>query len=73
MLEKILSAEPESDFCFGNKITIADIFLIPQLQSARRFNIDINSFPQLSRVEAHCLSLDCFIASLPKNQPDAQT
>ena len=57
-------------FCFSNQMTLADLFLIPQLYNANRFQIDIQQFPTLERINKNCLEKDCFQKALPENQPD---
>ena len=37
-------------FCFGNKPSIADIFLVPQIFSANRFKIDISKLTNLKKI-----------------------
>ncbi|MDR3606419.1 MAG: maleylacetoacetate isomerase [Oligoflexia bacterium] len=38
-------------FCFGDEITMADLFLIPQCYSARRFGVPLDQdFPMLARI-----------------------
>ncbi|MDB5363649.1 MAG: maiA [Rhodospirillales bacterium] len=59
-------------FCFGATPTIADICLVPQMGSARRFNVDITGFPRLRAAEAACLALPAFTAAAPDKQPDAE-
>ena len=59
-------------FCFGDRLTSADVFLIPQLYNGRRFQVEIASFPVLKRVESRCLTLSAFQKALPENQPDAK-
>ena len=61
------------DFCFSDQITMADLFLIPQLYTANRFQVDINEFPLLSKINKNCLSKDLFQKALPENQPDFPT
>ncbi|CAC9685437.1 Stringent starvation protein A [Pseudomonas putida] len=39
-------------FCFGDEPGLADVYLIPQLYAAERFNIDLDSFPRILRVAA---------------------
>jgi len=54
-----------------NKVTLADICLIPQLYSARRFGLDINKeFPGLMRVVGRLEKLDAFQAAHAHAQPD---
>lgn len=57
-------------FCFGDRPTLADVFLIPQMGNARRYGVDIE-WPQLARIEAHCLGMPAFAESAPDRQPDA--
>jgi maleylpyruvate isomerase len=55
----------------GDTLTIADVYLIPQLYSARRFGIDLAPFPTLTRVEQACEALPAFAAAHADRQPDA--
>lgn len=58
-------------FCFGNRPTLADICLIPQMANAKRFGVDI-IWPTLERIEKNCMSLSAFADAMPANQPDAE-
>ncbi|WP_313576907.1 maleylacetoacetate isomerase [Brevundimonas sp.] len=58
-------------WCFGGAPTLADCYLMPQLYSARRFNVDLAIFPRLLEIEARAEAHPAFIAALPENQPDA--
>ncbi len=58
-------------FCHGDEVTLADIYLVPQLYGARRYGVDVSNFPTLLRVEAACATLEPFLRSLPGVQPDA--
>ena len=62
----------ETTFLFGEKPTLADICLIPQLANARRFQTDLSGLSRLLAVEAACNALPAFIAALPAHQPDAE-
>lgn len=68
-LERMIAPAP---FCFGLAPTLADICLIPQLYSARRFETPLRDFPRLLSVEEACASLAPFRAAHPERQPDAQ-
>ena len=61
----------EDGYCYGNMVTMADMFLVPQIWNARRFKVDMSAFPNLSRVEAKLYLLDAFKSARPENQPDA--
>jgi len=58
-------------FCAGSDVTLADVFLIPQLYGARRFGVDLAEFPGLTRVEAACEALAAFQQAHADRQPDA--
>lgn len=58
-------------FCFGDKLSLADCFLIPQIYNAERFKVDIKDFPVLGRINKHCLTIPAFEKAHPDNQPDA--
>lgn len=52
--------------------SVADVFLVPQLYAAKtRFNVDLESFPNLNRIYCLCESVHVFKVSDPYNQPDA--
>ena len=58
-------------FSFGDSVTAADCFLVPQVYNAQRFSVDMNSYPHISRVEKNCLELQAFQKAHPSSQPDA--
>ncbi len=58
-------------FCHGDVVTLADLFVVPQLYGARRFGVDVARFPTLLRVEANTAGLPAFADSVPDRQPDA--
>ena len=71
-LERMLQAgKPAGDFCAGDRPGMADCCLIPQLYNARRFQVDVQSYPLLRRVEASCLALQAFQKAAPEQQADA--
>ena len=59
-------------YCFGASPTLADICLVPQLGNARRFGVDLASFPRLLEREAACMALNAFRDAVPARQPDAE-
>jgi maleylpyruvate isomerase len=72
-LEQKLSGEKATGrFCHGDKVTLADVCLVPQLANARRFSIALDAYPALCRIEANCLALEAFSKAAPQNQPDAE-
>jgi hypothetical protein len=52
-------------------VSIADVYLIPQLDSARRFNVDTTRWARLTEIYAACMALPAFQKAAPGMQPDA--
>jgi maleylpyruvate isomerase len=70
--EALLSADPaRGEFCFGGQPGLADVYLVPQVESARRFKVDMARWPLISAVDAACMKLDAFQKAAPMQQPDA--
>jgi maleylacetoacetate isomerase len=64
--------ETAGQFAVGDRVSLADICLVPQLYNARRFNLDLRPFPRVASVDANARALPAFIAAAPENQPDAE-
>jgi maleylacetoacetate isomerase len=70
-LEALLR-ESSGRCCFGDDVTIADVFLVPQIYNARRSDCDLAPFPTLVRVADALRALPAFARAAPDAQPDAQ-
>jgi maleylacetoacetate isomerase/maleylpyruvate isomerase len=57
-------------YCFGDTLTLADVFLIPQVQTSQRFNLDLKPYPTLMRINENCLKLEAFQKAHPFRQID---
>jgi maleylacetoacetate isomerase/maleylpyruvate isomerase len=68
-LEKML-ARSAGRFCFGDSVTAADMFLVPQVFNARRYKVDLSHFPLIVRVDIACAELEAFQRAHPSVQPD---
>lgn len=66
-----LIADSAGTFCFGDRVTLADLCLVPQLVNARRFGVALR-WPRLTAIEANCLALTAFADAAPERQPDAE-
>lgn len=58
-------------FCFSDGPTLADAYLVPQVESARRFGVDVARWPAILEVDGNCGTLEPFRLAAPSNQPDA--
>jgi maleylpyruvate isomerase len=71
-IEAFLAADlNRRGFCFGHTPTMADVYLVPQMESARRFKVDMTRWPRLLEVDEACSGLDAFRKAAPAAQPDA--
>ena len=71
-IEALLAADPaRGDFCVGTTPTLADVYLVPQVESARRFGVDPQRWPRIAAVDAACGALEAFRRAAPSAQPDA--
>jgi maleylpyruvate isomerase len=50
---------------------MADVYLVPQVESARRFGVDMARWPLIGRIDAACMELEAFAQAAPMRQPDA--
>ena len=70
--EALLAADPlRGRFSHGDAPTLADCYLIPQIESARRFKVDLSRWPLIMAVEKACMALEAFQKAAPGQQPDA--
>jgi len=60
------------DYLYGERPSLADICMVPQLYNARRFGCDLSGCPTLVAVDGRCLRDAAFAAAAPDQQPDAR-
>ena len=71
-LEALLAADANrGSFCFGNAPGLVECYLIPQVESARRFKVDMARWPLISAIDAACAAIEAFAKAAPGAQPDA--
>jgi maleylpyruvate isomerase len=71
-VEALLAAHrARGAFCFGSTPTLADVYLVPQVESARRFHVDLATWPRIAAIDAACAALEPFARAAPARQPDA--
>jgi len=70
--EALLAADTRCGcFSYGDAPTLADAYLIPQVESARRFKVDLSRWPLISAIDAACGDIEAFRRAAPVAQPDA--
>jgi len=70
--EALLAADAgRGRFSFGDTPTLADVYLVPQVESARRFKLDLAPYPLIRAVDDACARIEAFQRAAPAAQPDA--
>ena len=73
-IEAMLDGNPSTgEFCEGDRPTVADCCLVPQVYNAERFGVDMAPYHTIRRIVQTCLATEAFDAARPENQPDAPT
>jgi maleylacetoacetate isomerase len=67
-IEQLIRPGP---FAFGAKPSLADVYLVPQVFNARRFNVPLEPYPKIAAVDGACAAIEAFAAAAPARQPDA--
>nr|WP_315259226.1 maleylacetoacetate isomerase [uncultured Duganella sp.] len=72
-LESLLADDPRTGrYCHGDRPSLADCCLVPQVFSAQRFGVDLAPYPTIARIHAACNELPAFQQAHPSRQPDAE-
>ncbi|KAH7695939.1 hypothetical protein AAVH_36996 [Aphelenchoides avenae] len=69
-LEKQL-ARSAGKYCVGDSVTLADVCLVPQVQNARRYGVDVARYPTIKRIDAALSELPEFQKAHISKLPDA--
>jgi maleylacetoacetate isomerase len=59
------------DYCVGNKVSLIDVCLVPQVYNAQRFGVDMSAYPNIDEIAKTLSELDAFQSASPENQNDA--
>jgi maleylacetoacetate isomerase len=71
-VERQLTGQPATGrFCHGDKPTLADVVLVPQVFNAQRMNCRLDHVPGVMRVFEECMALPAFDDTQPSKCPDA--
>ena len=61
----------EGPYCNGTEVSLADVYLVPQVFNALRFKVDMSGFPKIMAAYEACNQLPAFVQAQPANQEDA--
>jgi glutathione S-transferase len=62
-IETLVEGEP---FYFGNRPSLADVALVPQVYNARRFDVPLDPFPKTANIDAACATIKAFVDAGPE-------
>ena len=68
-LESLLT-QTAGTYAYGNNLTAADLFVVPQVFSSKRFGVNLDAFPTIARVYETAMKMDAFNKAHPHVQPD---
>lgn len=69
--ERLLQTQaPRGRYSWGDNPTLADVYLIPQVEGARRYHLDLQRWPRIQAIDAACQQLPAFAQASPWVQPD---
>ncbi|CAB3764226.1 maleylacetoacetate isomerase [Paraburkholderia solisilvae] len=71
-LEASLRRGSEGRFSHGDSPSVADLFIVPQVFTARRLGVHVERYPTIASIVEACLMLPAFQKALPDQQPDSQ-
>ena len=72
VVERQLAAHPATGrCCHGDRPTLADIVLVPQIHNAQRMDCRLDHVPTVMRIFEHAMQLDAFAKTQPSACPDA--
>lgn len=64
-LEGLLQRHAGGRFCHGERVTLADLCLLPQVYNARRWGVDLAPYPRIAAVAEALEALPAFKAAHP--------
>ncbi len=65
-VEKLLDHPQAGTYCHEDKVTLADLCLIPQLYNANRWNIPLDSYPRIREIAGNLAKIDAFTRASPE-------
>lgn len=72
-LERQLDERASSGpYALGTKVTIADVFIVPQVANANRLKVPMEPYPRINSINDNCLKVKAFADARPELQPDAE-
>lgn len=68
--ERQLAQLPASTYCYGDRPTLADCCLVPQIFNGKRFGVNLDGLPLTMAAFDACMALPAFAQAQPSACPD---
>ena len=69
--KRVVENSSDGKYCYGDALTLADAFIVPQVYNADRFGLDMEPLPAIRGVMTHLNTIDAIAAAHPSVPPDA--
>jgi len=69
-LEGMVGTHGSERHCCGERLSVADVFLVPQIYNAERFGFNLVRYPRIVGIAAYLRGLPAFAAAAPERQPE---
>jgi maleylpyruvate isomerase len=69
--QEVAQTSADGQHMFGAAVSLADVFIVPQMYNARRLHCDLEPYPRLRGICAYLETLSAFARAAPPVQPDA--
>lgn len=70
-LDAMLADPGAGRFCHGDRVTMADICLVPQVYNARRWGVPLDDLPHIRRIDEELRRIPAIAAAAPENHVPA--
>jgi maleylacetoacetate isomerase len=70
--DRLLAEGRTGRYTLGDRVTLADVLIVPQIFNAQRVNSRLDQVPTIMRIFEHCMQLPAFVEAQPSKQPDAE-
>ena len=68
---RLLAERRSGRYALGDALTLAEVFIVPQIFNAQRMDCKLDAVPTVMRIFDNCMQIPAFIDAQPSAQPDA--
>ncbi len=72
IVETLIGQGQHGRFCYRDQLSLADLCLVPQVYSAKRYEVNISNYPLIEKIYQACLEEPSCRSSAPEAQAEAR-